>query len=310
MNESMSSQPSRSGRWPAGIFVCFFSVCGAFSAAADEPRDALVTSDDRLALIGGTLIESLQFDGSFEAALVLSRPDLRLPVRNLGWSGDDARGTARRVFGNVEDGYERLLSDLEKAAPSVALIGYGWAEASSEAMATEAFAGALERLCGDLQTRQVRLILLQPFALPGIKVAGYEERIAECRATIERLAGSLDAAVIDPGRNLDRSDFDAAGLRLSAAGHRRFGEYLAAELLGLTAAEVARRCEIAEFPKLATAVTRKDAWFFHRHRPMNETYLFLFRKHEQGNNAPEVAQFEPLVREAEQQIWSTAAGLR
>ena len=34
----------------------------------------------------------------------------------------------------------------------------------------------------------------------------------------------------------------------------------------------------------------------------NVTYLFLFRKHEQGKNAQEVAAFDPLVAAAEKEI--------
>lgn len=46
----------------------------------------------------------------------------------------------------------------------------------------------------------------------------------------------------------------------------------------------------------------KNMMFFHRHRPQNETYLFLFRKHEQGNNAVEVPRFDPIVDELEKKI--------
>ena len=47
---------------------------------------------------------------------------------------------------------------------------------------------------------------------------------------------------------------------------------------------------------------KKNELYFHRYRPQNETYLFLFRKHEQGNNAVEVPQFEALVAEQEKRI--------
>ena len=49
-------------------------------------------------------------------------------------------------------------------------------------------------------------------------------------------------------------------------------------------------------------VVEKDALFMHRYRPQNETYLFLFRKHEQGNNAPEVSKFDGLAAEMDSQI--------
>lgn len=53
---------------------------------------------------------------------------------------------------------------------------------------------------------------------------------------------------------------------------------------------------------LRKSIAQKNELFFHRHRPQNETYLFLFRKHEQGNNAVEIEQFIPLVEEQEKSI--------
>ena len=44
-------------------------------------------------------------------------------------------------------------------------------------------------------------------------------------------------------------------------------------------------------------INAKNELYFHRWRPQNVTYLFGFRKHEQGNNAVEIPQFDPLVAE-------------
>jgi lysophospholipase L1-like esterase len=54
--------------------------------------------------------------------------------------------------------------------------------------------------------------------------------------------------------------------------------------------------------KLRTAIVAKNRLYFHRWRPQNETYLFGFRKHEQGQNAREIPLFDPLVAEAENEI--------
>jgi hypothetical protein len=43
------------------------------------------------------------------------------------------------------------------------------------------------------------------------------------------------------------------------------------------------------------------------HRPENETYLLLFRKHEQGNNAVEIGQFRPLIADTQHQLIKAAA---
>lgn len=59
--------------------------------------------------------------------------------------------------------------------------------------------------------------------------------------------------------------------------------------------------ETDQVEKLRSTINWKNELWFHRHRPQNETYLFLFRKHEQGRNAAEIPQFDPLI-EAEEKI--------
>ena len=57
-----------------------------------------------------------------------------------------------------------------------------------------------------------------------------------------------------------------------------------------------------DFEQLRSLVMQKNELYFHRWRPQNITYLYGFRKHEQGNNAVEIAQFDPLVQQLESQI--------
>jgi hypothetical protein len=54
--------------------------------------------------------------------------------------------------------------------------------------------------------------------------------------------------------------------------------------------------------RLREVILDKNQLYFHRWRPQNVTYLFGFRKHEQGNNAVEIPQFDPLVAEREATI--------
>jgi len=60
--------------------------------------------------------------------------------------------------------------------------------------------------------------------------------------------------------------------------------------------------EVAQVEALRRAIVEKNELYFYRWRPQNETYLFGFRKHEQGQNAQEVPKFDPLVAEAEAKI--------
>ncbi len=54
--------------------------------------------------------------------------------------------------------------------------------------------------------------------------------------------------------------------------------------------------------RLRQVIRAKNELYFHRWRPQNETYLFGFRKHEQGNNAREIPLFDPLVAAKEAEI--------
>ena len=69
-----------------------------------------------------------------------------------------------------------------------------------------------------------------------------------------------------------------------------------------TGVRINRGDYISQIDELRQTIFEKNELYFHRHRPQNETYLFLFRKHEQGNNAVEIPEFEKLVNEQEQQI--------
>lgn len=73
--------------------------------------------------------------------------------------------------------------------------------------------------------------------------------------------------------------------------------------------ELPRRGDDEQVERLRLAIRAKNELYFHHYRPQNETYLFLFRKHEQGNNAVEIAQLEPLIAEADQAIQKAATPL-
>lgn len=66
--------------------------------------------------------------------------------------------------------------------------------------------------------------------------------------------------------------------------------------------EITMGPDVKQLEKLREAVVRKNRLYFYRWRPQNITYLFGFRKHEQGNNAKDVAEFEPLVKNVESEI--------
>jgi hypothetical protein len=60
--------------------------------------------------------------------------------------------------------------------------------------------------------------------------------------------------------------------------------------------------EYDQVDRLRQAINEKNRLYFYRWRPQNETYLFGFRKHEQGKNAREIPLFDPLVDAKEAEI--------
>ncbi len=66
--------------------------------------------------------------------------------------------------------------------------------------------------------------------------------------------------------------------------------------------EIAAGPEFQQAEKLRREIVAKNELYFHRWRPQNITYLTGFRKHEQGNNAVEIPQFDPLVEARENEV--------
>jgi lysophospholipase L1-like esterase len=53
---------------------------------------------------------------------------------------------------------------------------------------------------------------------------------------------------------------------------------------------------------LREKIIAKNRLYFHRWRPQNETYLYGFRRAEQGKNAKEIPEFDPLIEKLEAEI--------
>lgn len=290
---------------PTAIVIFLVAVIAIASPSSGKADQPLIGPNDRIAIVGGTLIERMRNDPSLEYELQVRKPDWKLRLRNLGWSGDDTYAFARKLFDpNPEKGFQRLQFDLDLAAPTVVLVAYGFAEASNGAEAVVRMEPGLTRLVESMLQRQRRVILMKPFALPGILTPGYVDHIRSAGDVINRVAQKFDLPVV----HVSCEDFADDGLLPNEAGYRDIARQLANELVGPRGDQSVNAPSI-DSPQnldLVSTILKKEELFFHRHRPQNETYLLLFRKHEQGNNAVELTQFDPLVDAMDQEIWKTA----
>ncbi|WDQ14765.1 aquaporin [Rhodopirellula sp. P2] len=291
--------------------VLFAFILGAGgSAAVAEDVDSLLRPNDRIAIIGGTFVERMQPRDQLEAELQTQRPDWKLSLRNLGWSGDTVSAIARKRFDNIEAGRARRLADIEAANPTVALIWYGQSEAGQFEENAARYQADLLSLVAQLKKQQIRVVLLTPVAMPGDRRPHYRAGLDAFEQMLRDVARAQSLALVELNWNPTDQQLVDDRMLPNELGYRELAVQLGGTLLGeSTEPRDSTRSNLADAPErrlLLEAIARKNEFFFHRYRPQNETYLFLFRKHEQGNNAVEIEQFDPIIQEADQAIWDAA----
>lgn len=303
------------------LIVMFVLLAGSSLHAADAFP---LQEGDRVTLVGGTFIEREHDAGWIELALTRSAPQANVTFRNLGWSGDDVTGRARRYFGQTEEGFQHLLTHLDLTKPTVILVNYGTNEAFAQEAGREAFLAGYRRLLDEFSKRTDRIVLISPLPLipahspaPAIAINVNEELVwqtAALRALAEeRGLGFLDlfTPLREPfeGSKEQTAAWTTNGMHLTSDGYRLVASAFELAATGQQwdasqAIALATQTESAQERALRQAIIEKNQLFFHRHRPQNETYLRGFRKHEQGNNAKEIFEFEPLVRQLDRRIFS------
>jgi lysophospholipase L1-like esterase len=276
--------------------------CASRLTAADpfEFRDG-----DRVVLLGSTLIEREQEYGYWELLLTLKNKDRTVTFRNLGWSGDTVFGEARNGFDEAPKGFERLVSLTKELKPTVVVVCYGHNESFEGEAGVAKFTAGLEKLLDAITPTKARVVLMSPtpFEKAGpITDPGPRNKNLELyRDAMKGVAEKRKLEFVDLYQNwtLRNQYVDPSGYALITDN----GMHLTPEGYRLTAPLMAGPSRpVPTADALRAKIVEKNQLFFHRWRPQNETYLFGFRKHEQGKNAAEVAAFDPLVAKAEKEI--------
>ena len=294
----------------------------------------LLHTGDRVAFVGGGLIERARLNGYFESALTLGAgPKVSgLKFRNLGWSGDTVFNDARSYFGKPKEGRDRLKKIIDEWKPSVVLLNYGaevalssgraWTDESTASKRSagswnESLAVFLEgygEMLGEIRKgagdnlRKIIIVAPPPFENLGSPLPDHLEnnrRLAKVRDALQAFAKKENLHFVDlfgamGGDKLEKEvsskAFTHDGLHFTKHGYRELASQLS---LGLGYEAIQSDTLTENFRK---GIIEKNRLFFHRWRPANETYLYLFRKHEQGNNAKEIPQFDPIIEEREKEI--------
>jgi lysophospholipase L1-like esterase len=262
---------------------------------------------DRVVLIGSTLIEREQRYGYWEAAFTARNPVKNITFRNLGWSGDTVWGEARAVFGSPADGYKALIDHVKAEKPTVIIVGYGTNESFAGEKGLPQFKEQYKKLLDDLAVTKARFVLLSPMKMekmppPMPDPAKSNENLKLYRDAIEGIAKNQKAAFVDMFR--EPKGLTENGVHLTAKGYSETVTWFVGTLLDFSylAFDASDRANYERLVQLRKTIIEKNELYFHRWRPQNVTYLFLFRKHEQGNNAVEIPKFDPLVEAKEKEI--------
>jgi lysophospholipase L1-like esterase len=282
-------------------------------AASREANERFSFADgDRVLLLGSTVFEREQRYGTFEPRLALALPGAKFTLRNLAWSGDTVHGHARSYFGPPQEGLDRLSAHLDLIKPTVAILCYGGEFAFEGLGALPEFITGYRNLLERLRRHcpGVRIALVSPPPLetlpsPLPDQTEANKRLASFRDALGQFAKGQNCFFVDlfarmggvPPAGIAKNPLTENGLHHTRAGYEALSACLV-EGLGLEVPQV----PAAQLAALNQAVVAKDQLFFNRWRPQNETYLFGFRKHEQGQNAKEIPLFDPLIQQADQRI--------
>jgi len=270
---------------------------------------SLFEDNDTVVLLGNTVIERAQKYGHLETSLTLAAGRENLKFRNLAWSGDTVFGHARSYFGPPSEGFSRLKADLTQLNPNVVIVCYGAVAAFDGDKGLPEFIAGYEKLLDMIsksaKPREIILVTPPPaetLAEPMPDMAEHNIRLAAYAKAIGELAQKRKLRLADFHAEMGASvkGLTDNGLHFHEQGYRVVGPKFT-KVLGLTPPSDSV-LDGEKGVKLRETIVAKNKLFFHQWRPANETYLRLFRKHEQGQNVKELPMFDPFIEEREKQI--------
>ncbi len=302
------------------------SLCAILWAVVAAPINASeknascweLRGNDRVVLLGSTFIERENNYPMIEMSLRLAFPDLNFSVRNLGWSGDNVLGESRAYFGPVKQGYAHLLEYVKLNEPTLLIVSYGHNAAFAGEAGLPAFLEKYGTLLDDLQAENRRIVVLGPTPAEAVVLTQQEaDEINQNRRiyskAIQKLCVSkqlLYVEMLDRMLNLKRQ-LHLEALTTNGVHFNQLGYVVAGEaILNSMGKSLVENNQLlltdSQFQSvskpLLQAIMKKNKLFFYRFRPQNETYLRGFRKHEQGQNAKEIYEFDALVSEQESKL--------
>ncbi|MCO8125370.1 HEAT repeat domain-containing protein [Stieleria sp. TO1_6] len=298
------------------FFVVASALLGNFSTRSCDAADPFRLADgDRVVMIGDGLIEQEQYFGWIELMLTTTAGDRDVTFRNLGWNADTPAGESRFGLSLLQAGHEpkdegwrQLEKQIQLTQPTVALLGYGMASAleASAQPEQQAREESLTQFVADYQrlVRSIkqthpncRFLFLSPISTTGNAVVS-NQTIARFADAIQSIAQANGGHYVDLTQTATAADQRKDPIHLNSDGYRSAAQAIRQSLGLATDAPHAG----ANLEPLRDVILEKNRLWFHRSRPANMAYVFGFRKHEQGQNAVEIPQYDKLIAKQEARI--------
>lgn len=297
------------------LALTIFNVQNAESAPAFQLADG-----DRVVLLGDTFFERAQRYGWLETAIQLRFPEENIQFRNLGWSGDTVFAESRGIFDSPAKGYARMLEQVRDLKPTVIMLNYGGNEAFNGPGYIDTFVKQYGKLLDDLSSTKARMVLVSPLPLfnagpPLPKPDKHNAVRKQFVAAVQQLAKDRSQHFVDIWTPVEQKldllsskQITEEGVHLTDSGYGIVSTIFAQALTGDSTAsspntDFGPSVAMLDVEELRQTIVEKNEMYFYRWRPQNVTYLFLFRKHEQGNNAKEVDDFLPIISRLEEKIF-------
>ncbi|HTH49288.1 MAG TPA: PVC-type heme-binding CxxCH protein, partial [Candidatus Limnocylindria bacterium] len=300
------------------LFLFPFSFFLLPLAHAAEPFE--LKDGDRVLFIGDTFFEREGDYGQIETRLTAAFPDRNVTFRNLAWAGDSPMGRARASFDwNKDDNFwlAHVKEQLALVKPTVAFLSYGMTAAlelsetkpEEQPAKLEKFKGELGKLMDaidEVSGQKVRFVLVGPLQ-PSVDGRGrfqLNEPLPKAIDTIDQVHGQIadskHVAVIHLNRMLAKTAYIQAGIVPSDDRQASIARSVVGSIVPGGQRDISEGTPAYEV--LRSAILKKNELFFHRWRPENWTYLFGFRKGEQGQNGVEIPKFDPLIAQWDARI--------
>lgn len=222
-----------------------------YSCQQKEGNNSILGTKDieRIVLVGGSLISSMEDHAYFETALTTHFANHPFSMRNIGWPADDVYGLARSQFGSAQNtrswqppsaekgfGSKVLMKQIEEASPTTLVIGYGEEAAFVESEADfDLFASGYARLLDFVAEQNTKVILLTP---PKHEVAfaaaedcqKRNDWLAKASEYIKEQAVARGYLLIDLYEELiqepSKKEFTVNGMQLNKVGYEKMSEIL------------------------------------------------------------------------------------